>query len=140
MRYAGQNYELEIPLPEGDLDAGWGELLAGFEAEHERQYGFRLDREPVELINLRVTALHPEAPPSLAAPPAHGTAAPVATRAVFFEAGAPVECPIYRRESLPAGARLTGPAIVEETDSTTLVFPGDLLEVHSGGALVLHIP
>jgi N-methylhydantoinase A len=140
MRYAGQNYELEVPLPDGDLEAGWPELLARFEAEHERQFGFRLEGEPVELINLRVTAVRREEPPALAAPAAGHVPDPAAIRPVFFDADEPAACPIYRRDALPAGARLVGPAIVEELDSTTLVCPGDLLDVHPSGALVLTIP
>src|SRR5262249_45340729 len=68
MRYAGQNYELEIPLPARDLEQAFDELLESFEREHERQYGFRLDGEAIETINLRVTAMRPESPPLLAAP------------------------------------------------------------------------
>ena len=70
LRYAGQNYELEVALPPGDLDEGnWDELLRRFEAEHERQYGFALPGETVELVNLRVTALGPEQPPAFALSP-----------------------------------------------------------------------
>ena len=68
LRYAGQNYELEVQLPDGDLDEErWLLLLERFEGEHERQYGFSLPGEAVEMINLRVTALRPEPPLRLAA-------------------------------------------------------------------------
>jgi N-methylhydantoinase A len=139
MRYAGQNYELEIPLPRRDLEQAFNELLESFEREHERQYGFRLEGEAIEIINLRVTAMRPESPPRLAAPDPTDAPAPVELRSVWFDADGPVECPIFRRAELAAGTRLAGPAVVEEVDSTTLVVPGDALEVHPGGSLVLTI-
>jgi N-methylhydantoinase A len=139
MRYAGQNYELETRLPDGDLAERFGDLLDSFEREHERQYGFRLEGEPIELVNLRVTALQPEPPPSVAAPAGAAAAEAVDVRPVWFEADGPVDCRIFRRAGLASGTRLEGPAIVEEIDSTTLAFPGDRLEVHPGGSLVLSI-
>jgi len=93
----------------------------------------------IEIINLRVTAMRPESPPRLAAPDPTDAPAPVELRSVWFDAEGPVECPIFRRAKLAAGTRLAGPAVVEEVDSTTLVFPGDALEVHPGGSLVLTI-
>jgi len=139
MRYAGQNYELETPLPAGDLGGRMPELLNAFEREHERKYGFRLEGEPIELINLRVTAFQPEPLPQIAAPSGEGTAEPHEVRPVWFEREGPVECPIYRREQLTAGTGLGGPLVVEEFDSTTLVFPGDRVRVHEGGSLILTI-
>jgi len=138
LRYAGQNYELEVALPDGELDEGrWHELLARFEAEHERQYGFSLPGEAVEMINLRVTALRPEPPLRLAAD-ASAPAEP-GFREVWLDAEGPVECPIYRRETLMPGVVIDGPAVIEEPDSTTLVFEGDRLAAHPSGVLVLTI-
>ena len=58
MRYEGQNYELEVELPEGDIGKGsWEELLRRFALEHEQKFGFSLAGEPVEIVNLRVTAM-----------------------------------------------------------------------------------
>jgi N-methylhydantoinase A len=61
------------------------------------------------------------------------------TRPVWFDADGPVECPIHRRASLRPGAELEGPAVIEEPDSTTLVFPDDHLVVHESGVLVLTV-
>ena len=137
MRYAGQNYELTVPLSSGTLDsARFDELLARFADRHEEQYGFRLDGEPVELTHLRVTARRPEVVPTVrgerAAP------APPTSREVWFATG-PVPCPIYRRGTLSSGAELEGPAIIEEPDSTTLLHPGDRLVVHTSGTMVITI-
>jgi N-methylhydantoinase A len=138
LRYAGQNYELEVGLPDGDLDEErWRLLLAGFEDDHERQYGFKLPGEAIEIVNLRVTALRPES----AIPLVAETSAPAepTLRSVWFEADSPVDCPIYRRAALVPGTELEGPAVIEEPDSTTLVFAGDRLVVHPSGVLVLTI-
>ena len=63
---------------------------------------------------------------------------PQAKRSVRFEeADEPVETPIYARGDLPAGANLTGPAIVEQLDSTTVVPPGWSLRVDTYGNLSL---
>ena len=138
LRYAGQNYELEILLPEGDLDdARWSTLLDRFETEHERQYGFKLSGEAIEMVNLRVTALRPEAPIPVIAE--HGTEAEPTTREVWFGQERPVECRIFRRESLAPETTIEGPAVIEETDSTTLIHAGDSLFVHPSGVLVLTI-
>jgi N-methylhydantoinase A len=137
LRYAGQNYELEVPLPDGDLDDGWEALLERFASEHERQYGFSLPGEGVELIDLRVTALRPDLPVPLVSEPYEDIG--VSGRVVWFDAETPVECAIHRRGSLRPGTMLNGPAIVEEPDSTTVVFPGDRLLVDSSGVLVLTI-
>jgi N-methylhydantoinase A len=138
LRYVGQNYELEVPLPPGDLDAdGWEELICRFEAEHERQYGFALPGETVELVNLRVTALSPEEPPEFAlsavSPPA------AAEREVWLEGTGPVACGVVPRSSLAPGTELAGPLVIEEPDSTTLVHPGDTVRVDASGVLVLTI-
>jgi N-methylhydantoinase A len=136
MRYAGQNYELEVPLPEGDLDAaGWLQLLARFETEHDRQYGFALPGEPVELVHVRVTALREEEAPKVVTPTVPPE--PPRRRAVWFTDQDPTDCPIYRRETLAAGTEVTGPAVIEEPDSTTIVFAGDVVRVHESGVLVI---
>jgi N-methylhydantoinase A len=136
MRYMGQNYELEVPLPEGDLDVSrWQELLARFEDEHERQFGFRLPDETVEIVNLRVTALRPERRLELALGP-HGDKPPQ-SRQVWFDGRGAVECAVVRRDTLRAGDELAGPCVIEEADSTTLVHPGDRVRVDASGVLVL---
>lgn len=137
LRYAGQNYELEVELPDGELDTGWCELLERFAVGHERQYGFSLPGETVELVNLRITAMRPDLP----VPPvadAHEDIPP-GRRDVWFEPGEAVECPIYRRASLRPGTELEGPAVIEEPDSTTLVFPSDRLLVDGSGVLVITV-
>lgn len=137
MRYSGQNYEVEVTVPDGDFtDQRWGELLQRFTATHEHLYGFALLGEPIEIINLRVTATNPESERSFTEA-SGGVPPPVARRTVYFDA--PVDCAIYHRSGLPQGAIITGPAVIEETDSTTLVFPGDEIHVGAGGVLTIKL-
>jgi N-methylhydantoinase A len=140
LRYLGQNYELEVAVPENRLDGStWAALLDRFADEHERQYGFALPGETIELITLRVAVRRAATVPELATAtsPASGTDASV--RPVWVAGDRVVECPVYRRETLPTGWRIEGPAIVEDFDSTTLVSEGDLLTLATGGVLVLEL-
>jgi N-methylhydantoinase A len=140
LRYVGQNHELEVVLPDGPLDERrWPVLLERFEVEHERQYGFALRGTPIELVNLRATALRPSAPLELSAPQGSGRAVGSVVRPVWFEASGPVECAVYLRDDLDVGVILEGPLIVADRDSTTVAFPGDRLRVHETGALILDL-
>ena len=129
MRYAGQSHELAIDFPAGEATAG---TLAGlrerFHTEHDRSYGHGYPEEPTELVNFRLSALGSIRKPRLReVAPQSGpvSEARKGTRQVCFDAaGGFVPTPIYDRRRLAAGHRLDGPAVVEETDSTTLVLPG----------------
>jgi N-methylhydantoinase A len=128
LRYVGQSYELTVP-------AG-GDLAARFHAEHDRVYGFSAESEPIECVSLRLTTVGRIAKPPPRALAEGGAPAEKARREVYFaEAGGYVDCPIYDRYALGAGARLGGPAVVEEFDSTTVVHPGYGLRVDDHGNL-----
>jgi N-methylhydantoinase A len=129
MRYAGQNYELPIALPEGEVtEASLAALAEGFAAAHRQLYGFIAEGEPVQLVTFRVEAAGVVPKAEFVAQPDAGpdaSAAIIGTREVWLpEAGGFVACPIYDREKLRAGNRFSGPAIVEQMDATTVVLPG----------------
>jgi N-methylhydantoinase A len=130
MRYVGQSYELTIP-------AG-NDLLERFHAEHDRTYGFAAPAEPVECVSLRLTSVGRIAKPPPLRLERGGAAEPKEQRDVYFaEVGGYVDCPVYDRYALRAGAVLAGPAVVEELDSTTIVHPGFALRVDDTGNLIL---
>jgi N-methylhydantoinase A len=138
MRYEGQNYELEVELPDGDLDRqGWLRLLERFERAHESQYGFSLSGEPVELVDLRVTARLDEPGPAMR--PSRGDGSGEARRPVHFSTSGPVDCPILERGRLAVGAEVEGPAVIQEPDSTTLLSEGDRVRVLPDGVLELSV-
>lgn len=142
MRYVGQSYELTVPLPAEQLDASMiATVLEQFHIEHDRAYGYSASEEPVEFVNLRLTAIGKIAKPRLRELEGDNTdiaAAQKAVRSVYFaESDGYVECPIYDRYLLGPDCVLTGPAIVEEIDSTTVIHPGYSAQVDRFGNLIL---
>jgi N-methylhydantoinase A len=130
LRYVGQSFELTIPA--GD------DLLGRFHAEHDRTYGFAAPDEPVEVVSLRLTSVGTIAKPPPRPLESGGRAEARERRQVYFaESDGYVDCPIYDRYALPAGASFPGPAVVEEFDSTTVVHPGFTVRVDDAGNLVI---
>jgi N-methylhydantoinase A len=129
MRYAGQNYELAVPLPAGPMTAQTlDQLVAAFADAHQRLYGFVAAEEPVQLVTFRLEATGIVNKATLRQEPAVGpdaSAAIVAHRDVWIaEQERAVACPVYDRNRLRPGNCFVGPAIVEQMDATTLVLPG----------------
>lgn len=126
LRYAGQSFELTVPLPARRLDQGAvEELVEAFGREHLRTYGHRLP-QPVELVNLRVSARvqgqRAEARPSLAPRPPAPRPQSSARPAYFGPRLGRMETPVLRREDLSRRPE-RGPLIVEEYDATVVVPP-----------------
>ena len=131
VRYFRQGYEFSLEVDPGSLmNGGLHDLEMRFGTAHERLYGFKLE-QPVELVNLRAVGTgrvdkveFPEFPledrdPSAAILEQHG---------VYFGGNAE-QTVIYDRSKLRAGNRITGPAVVTQKDSTTVVHPGHTGEV-----------
>jgi N-methylhydantoinase A len=140
MRYLGQAYELEVPITAPVTPAQIPEILAAFHGVHERVYGYARPQQPVEFVNFRAVHTYPLPPPALAPAGWAGGSlddARVRERPAFFE-GRFVSTAIYDRSRLPDGARVTGPAIVEQPDTTTVIPPGHAAVVDPSGSLRLH--
>ncbi len=142
LRYLGQSYELTLPLPVVRLQSSEiSEVLERFHHEHDRVYGFSAPGEPVELVALRLTATGKIPKPrlrQLARGRGDLTSARKASRPVYFaEQGGYVDCFIYDRYALGSGTSIEGPAVVEETDSTTVIHDGYQALVDKFGNLVL---
>ena len=143
MRYLGQNYEEEIPV---DLETlrqqGLSTLFTAFHQHHEQRYGYQIAGETIELVALKVAAVGPMPKPIIRGAGADHKAAlgqPFARRQVYFKATGWVDCPIYWRNDLPVDTRFTGPAIVEELGCTTLLEPGQQLQVDAAGMLSISV-
>lgn len=134
MRYKGQEHTVEVGVPP---DANPAALTARFHEAHELRYTFKL-ADPVEVVNFRLAAVVAQARPAPARTQPSAALEPVGHRPVRF-ASAAVRTPIFRRDTLGAGAAVDGPAIVEEAAATTVVLPGDRLEVHPSGSLLIHV-
>lgn len=135
MRYLGQSWELLVELPE--TIASIPQMEAAFAEVHDRRFGHR-SGGAVEIVNFRVTALgvvdKPELPPWTGG--GRAADAQAGSRSVWFD-GAERDTPIYDRARLAAGAALQGPAIIDESGSTTLLPPGWSLRVLEHGDLML---
>jgi N-methylhydantoinase A len=128
VRYAGQSYEVSIPFR-----TGW---QRAFHRAHARLFGHADVRRPVEVVTLRLRARGGRAIVPADRPPRRARAARRGTRPVFF-GGRRVVTAIHRRDDLPTGARVRGPAVVCEYSATTLVPPGWQLRVDRLGGLLL---
>jgi N-methylhydantoinase A len=122
LRYIGQwrSLSVEVPKPIQSLQ----HALEIFHREHERQFSWSNVEQVVEIYGLRITAIGKVAKPVFpkTAQQPHGAVKPRSTRRVFFErAGGFVDTPVYRRADLPAGTTLTGPAVIEQLDTTTII-------------------
>jgi N-methylhydantoinase A/oxoprolinase/acetone carboxylase beta subunit len=126
-RYAGQGYELTVPVPSGRLDAAaLARIRVTFDEIYAARYGYANPREPVEIVTWKLSAVGGTPRVTLAkVAPRSGEGTRKGVRRAFFpEVPGYLECPIYDRYALPAGITLTGPAIVEERESTTVLPPG----------------
>jgi len=140
LRYAGQAYELTVPVPGGRIGKdGLAELAEQFEQEHERTYGHRARSEPVEVVNLRLRAWVADSGlPPLRPLTSGNHAAPAVRPAYFGPAHGVVPTLVLDRAGLDRSPR-PGPCIVEEYDATTVVPPGCLAWLDKWGNIVIEI-
>ncbi|MEQ9638765.1 MAG: hydantoinase/oxoprolinase family protein [Alphaproteobacteria bacterium] len=140
VRYAGQSMETRVAVPGGTVDAAFLQLLIdAFHTAHTRLFGYDYKGEqPVELVNFCVSGFGTIDRPSLPTlPTGEGvTPAPKGERPVFVD-GDWRTTPVYDRAALPGGWRASGPLVVEEFGSTTMVFPNQRLTVDPHGILII---
>jgi N-methylhydantoinase A/oxoprolinase/acetone carboxylase beta subunit len=144
VRYVGQGYELKVAIPDEPLSAAvLDAVVAAFHAAHEAEYGHAFPEKTVELVNLRVSGT---AAMSRISRDEAGTAATtleeaeVARRKSVFrtaEGLTTLETRILRRDKLPVGTAFSGPAVVLQTDTTTVVPPGWTATAEPSGSLVM---
>jgi N-methylhydantoinase A len=133
LRYTGQGYELNIPYGAGMADA--------FHTLHKRRYGFANESRPLEIVNIRVrlvAAGEPFEAPQQELIEGDGATALAGSRSVYFD-GIPHETRLYERDLLHAGDVFSGPAIISEYSSATILPPGDVLRVDTFGNLVIEV-
>ncbi|MET0583664.1 MAG: hydantoinase/oxoprolinase family protein, partial [Candidatus Binatia bacterium] len=140
MRYRGQEYTLPVPVTE-DLRAvtDFTPIRARFDQLHQEHYGHSAPKEPVMMVNLRLSALGKfDNKLPLTSASHEEERGERGRRPVIFESR-PVDCPIYLRNGFKSGDRLEGPAVIEETGATILVYPGDRMQVNKFGHLVIDV-
>jgi N-methylhydantoinase A len=128
MRYYRQGYEIPIEITLEQLaESGITFLVQRFNQIHEQFYGFQMEGTPCEIVNLRAVGLGKVSqlhfPQGTAGKSSDSSHAVVDQHEVFFE-GKRVQTNIYDRDQLKVSNELTGPAIITEFDSTTVVLSG----------------
>ncbi len=136
MRYAGQEHAVATRC---DPEAGLAALAEAFHAAHEQAYTFRLEGTGVELVTFHLAAEMDAPRIDMPTMPPGGTLAEACRgRRMLDEGeGEPAEAPVFARDRLPAGAELSGPALIEEATSTTLVLAGQRDRVDRFGLLLI---
>nr|WP_255599963.1 hydantoinase/oxoprolinase family protein [Afifella sp. IM 167] len=141
MRYLGQNFELAVPFSgKGDDDPA--ALEEAFSAAHDEAYGFHNPGAPIEITSVRIAASgrhHRDMEPAQAASDTAATPTPIASRPVWFDRSGAVETAIYDRAKLAYGHRIEGPAIIEQLDTTVVVFPKDVASVDARHNLLIEV-
>jgi N-methylhydantoinase A len=142
MRYRGQEYTLPVPVRE-DLRAigDFNSIRSRFDQLHQEHYGHSAPKEPVMMVNLRLSALgRLENRLQLASFSSDGDKGERGKRAIIFDGGQrPVDCPIFLRSGFNPGDRLDGPAVIEEHGATILLYPKDKMQVNEFGHLVIAV-
>ena len=142
LRYVGQGYELKVDVPDGPIDeAALEKVWAAFHERHRAEYGHAFEASPIEIVTVKVRGIGEV--DKLGTPPeaaASGSADPVGRGRCVFRVEDKLQSfdtPYYERATLPAGRRFHGPAILLQTDSTTVVPPDWSFEVDRFGNVVM---
>jgi N-methylhydantoinase A len=134
MRYRGQSFEIAVDLAGSSRSVS--DLVNGFSERYRAIYGYADPGAATEIINIRGTVVGHVPHPELAQVAAGtGEPSPVREREVRYR-GERLVTPVYDRATLGAGHTFSGPAIVEQYDSTTFVTPGWDVTVDRYGILV----
>ncbi len=140
MRYAGQGYEIAVPCPEQPLQASdLKALRTTFDQQHKAMFGHMAPEEPVEIVSYRVRGVG--LVPPVAMPRFQPTGATLGDalrekRSVRFD-GLDTDCPVYQRERIDVGSTLTGPAVLDQFDCTTVICPGQTARVDEWKNLIV---
>ena len=111
-----------------------------FFTAHEKTYGHYTADDPIEAVNLRLTAIGEaeRIPPPAVAGDGDQHPTPTGRRPVWFD-GTEHDTPVYDRARLAPGQHFTGPAIVDQLDATTVVHPGDTVSVDAALNLIIEV-
>jgi N-methylhydantoinase A len=142
MRYVGQGFEVEVPLPDGELSAAsLATLEQGFLDTYQRLFDRRIEGIAIEALTWRLSASAPVPNIHLnfAGQRLDKGEARKGSRPVYFPGAGYVDCPVYNRYALRPGTQLPGPAVVEERESTVVVGPEGSIRVDQALNLIIDI-
>ncbi len=139
MRYAGQGYELTLPCPYPMQTGDIATLRKRFDETHKEMYGHTAPEEPVEIVSWRLRGVGVVPPVELQKFQKKGSTLESARREIRkarFD-GETVDCPVYQREGLDVDLEISGPAIIDQLDCTTVIFPGQRARVDDYHNLII---
>ena len=142
VRYVGQEHTVRTPAPASFTSAeDKDSLRKTFMGMYAQRYGHADPRGKLELVTLRVVMDGLVEKPLLEGfrPKATRPSAPTMIRQTYFDETGWVDCPIYQRDPLCVAEEFTGPAIIVETGSTTIVSPGDKVKIDDYGNIVIEV-
>jgi N-methylhydantoinase A len=141
MRYVGQEHSVTVELPlELFTNHDANGIKKIFDQTHLQRYAFNSINSPAEIVNLQSSVIGLLPKPIIKKLEQKNQTINKATRKVFFQQfGGFIDTDVYQREDLRHGHQLNGPLLIEEYASTTVLFPGDLLEVSEFGDLIITI-
>jgi len=128
MRYGHQAYELTVPVEDTEIEDGALDAMAErFHAQHFTTYDYNAPDEPIQLVNMRVSAIGKFGADFIASRVSSsngsGSISPRSHREVYFKETGLAPCPVYDRGELYPGAEIQGPAVIQESSSTVIVYP-----------------
>jgi N-methylhydantoinase A len=141
LRYEGQEFSIKVPISAEELAKGdLKTIRERFDSIHDRSFGHAAPDEPIEMVNVRLSARGIRNKMQMPAIKTSGKVAPRTTRKVCLEDSDHFEdCPVYSRDTLFAGAQIDGPALVEEYGSTTVMFNGDRAAISKTGEIIIQL-
>jgi N-methylhydantoinase A len=136
----GQDYPIEVEFNGNWIGPGAiGDLQDSFDQVYARLYGRVDDETPLQLVTVRVAALHEVEAPSIALPTIASEASSRHRPIYSPVSGKFVSAVVVQRSDLSPGTRIPGPAIIEERESTTIIDVGDVLRVDAVGCLIVDL-
>ena len=138
-RYAGQSYELNVPVADGTIDtAAIGKIAEAFHVRHAQTYGHDNRAEPVQFVSLRLAAIGTIPPLTVRQQPANrGTSSAKPRRDVWFRSTGMIAAEVHDRARMAEGTVVPGPAVIESLESTILVPPGWQARMDSDGFILM---
>ena len=129
IRYGNQAYELTVPVESSEIEEGALDAIAErYHAQHFTTYDYNAPDEPIQLVNMRASAIGKFGADFIATRTSttNGSkdVSPRSHREVYFKESGQTSCPVYDRGDLSAGAEIEGPAVIQESSSTVIVYPG----------------
>jgi len=140
VRYAGQEHTVSTPAPLRIDKKGLKRVQQTFNRLHYRKFSFSLN-DPMEVVNLRLTALGrvKKARPQPQKTPSNVRVQRKGSRRVMLSEGKSLLLPVYDREEISPGGTVSGPAIIEEATSTTILRSGNRMKVDGYGNLLIRV-